>query len=452
MDVEDIERLCASLSFLENEGPVRILEDKLKMAAVQRISVSLVGKILTQKSVNREAFKIVIGKIWQVTKGMEIESLTGNIFSFSFVNQEDRRKVLFGASWTFDNALLVLEEPEGKGTVDSMAFKYCEFWIQIYKVPLLCASREIGWFLGEMLGEVVEVEGGMAGECVGKFMRVRVNIDISKPIRRCLRVDIMGDGVETIMLLRYERLSNFCFKCGRIGHASNECISEDRILVVNGVEKPLFGAWLKAEGISNASTSGRMTIANSNISAPVDLGGEERTEAWKAEAGKCVIADVAVTDEAKAVMDPVAEVSHQVGTLEKCLLQKEMVIDLGPTYKMEKGLYKLRKAEAHIEDNMDQERSNNTQVAGRSDLVVQGHIKPNPISRSGFDNNFKSNILGKKVWVRKSRESDIGNSRICSASVTGKHIDEGVIEVDESSQKKYRVVSMGDSDEREEYC
>ncbi|TXG53259.1 hypothetical protein EZV62_022428 [Acer yangbiense] len=127
MDSGDITRLCASLSLIEREGPVRKLDEKLKMGAMQKLSVSLVGKILTKKFVNREAFMRVIAKIWHISKGVAIESLTGNIFSFHFTNQEDRCKVLFGAPWTFDNSLLVLEKPEGKGLVENLAFNDYEF-------------------------------------------------------------------------------------------------------------------------------------------------------------------------------------------------------------------------------------------------------------------------------------------------------------------------------------
>ncbi|KAI9192859.1 hypothetical protein LWI28_028583 [Acer negundo] len=105
---------------------------------------------------------------------------------------DDRRRVLSGALWYFDNALLMLEEPVGKGSIESilsiesMTFNSCEFWIQIYQVPFLCTSKEIGWFLGETIGFVVDVDGGLAGDCVGKFLRVRVRIDINKPLRQCL--------------------------------------------------------------------------------------------------------------------------------------------------------------------------------------------------------------------------------------------------------------------------
>ncbi|KAK1587054.1 hypothetical protein Q3G72_009090 [Acer saccharum] len=284
MGSEDIDILCASLSLLERDGPVRILSADLKSEAMLRLSSSLVGKVLSKKLVNREVFMRVIGRIWQVKKGVEIESLIGNIFSFHFADKEDRCKVLSGAPWTFDNALLVLEEPEEKGTVEQMAFNHSDFWVQIYQVPLLCATRAISWFLGEMIGEVIEVDGGMAGDGVGKFMRVRVRINIDNPFQRCLRVDVLGDGMETVMLLKYERLLNLCFKCGRIGHNTNECLLLDQVPVVNGVEKPLFGVWMKASG------SLRKNFYREQRGAPTHVGFSKNTTVSKGYSGKKMMA------------------------------------------------------------------------------------------------------------------------------------------------------------------
>ncbi|KAK2664334.1 hypothetical protein Ddye_002908 [Dipteronia dyeriana] len=132
MDPNDIARLCASMSLSERDGPVRKLKDSLKIAAVQRMSLCLVGKVLSNKPVNREAFMRVIGRIWQIQMGMEIEPVTGNIFMFHFKDMEDRLKVIFGAPWSFDDALLALVKPAGKGKIESIAFNQIEIWVQIH--------------------------------------------------------------------------------------------------------------------------------------------------------------------------------------------------------------------------------------------------------------------------------------------------------------------------------
>ncbi|TXG69857.1 hypothetical protein EZV62_004792 [Acer yangbiense] len=163
MDSDDITSLCASLSIDHRDGPVQILNDQL-----------------------------------MVKDGMEIESVSGNTFTFHFHNIQDLERVLAGGRWSFDSALIAMEIPVGKGTIGSLSFNQADFWIQIHQVPLLCMTREIGQFLGGLIGMVIDVDGGASGDCVGKFMRVRVQVDISRALKRCLRVDILGDGLDLV--------------------------------------------------------------------------------------------------------------------------------------------------------------------------------------------------------------------------------------------------------------
>ncbi|KAK4844591.1 hypothetical protein QYF36_022078 [Acer negundo] len=134
----------------------------------------------------------------------------------------------------------------GNGTIESVQFLWADFWVQIHQVLILCMTKKIGWFLGGMIGEVLDVDDGNSEEAGGKFMRVRVRLEIDKPLKRCLRIDILGDGVESVMLLRYERLPNHCFKCGMIDHSMQECLSSEQIPVINGVVNPLFIIWMRA--------------------------------------------------------------------------------------------------------------------------------------------------------------------------------------------------------------
>lgn len=59
-------------------------------------------------------------------------------------------------------------------------------------------------FLGSNVGEVLDVDVGDSGSYKAKFLRVWVIIEIDKPLRRCMRVDVIGDRVESVMLLKYE--------------------------------------------------------------------------------------------------------------------------------------------------------------------------------------------------------------------------------------------------------
>ncbi|KAK4844925.1 hypothetical protein QYF36_026091 [Acer negundo] len=52
----------------------------------------------------------VIGKIWQVKSGLDIESVSGNIFTFHFREMYDLERVISGDPWSFDNVLSNDEE------------------------------------------------------------------------------------------------------------------------------------------------------------------------------------------------------------------------------------------------------------------------------------------------------------------------------------------------------
>ncbi|TXG56791.1 hypothetical protein EZV62_018104 [Acer yangbiense] len=115
MDTKEISRLCATMTLKEREGPVRTLKEELRVEGLLMISCSLVGKVLTKQQVNREAFMAVMTKVWHVKGRVDIETVSHNIFAFHFTDPDDKRMVIAEGPWTFDNALIVFEEPKGMG-------------------------------------------------------------------------------------------------------------------------------------------------------------------------------------------------------------------------------------------------------------------------------------------------------------------------------------------------
>ncbi|TXG60912.1 hypothetical protein EZV62_012275 [Acer yangbiense] len=201
MSADEVARLCASMSLKERDGPVRTLQTDLKDTGLKRMTMSL--------------------------------------------NVDDKRKIISGGPWSFNDALIVMEDPGGKGDVNRMKFNKAEFWIQIHNVPMICMTEDTTRFLGSIIGYVQEIDGGDTGSNMVKFLRVRVKIDVDIPLRRCLRVDTMGDGVESVMLLKYERLPDFCFRCGHLGHSCRDCPDKLTGDVAIG-EEFLYGPWMRA--------------------------------------------------------------------------------------------------------------------------------------------------------------------------------------------------------------
>ena len=55
-----------------------------------------------------------------------------------------------------------------------------------------------------------------------EFLRVRVALDISKPLPQFCKLQSEGEHVGWV-LLKFERLPNFCYWCGRVIHNEREC-------------------------------------------------------------------------------------------------------------------------------------------------------------------------------------------------------------------------------------
>ncbi|KAK0589012.1 hypothetical protein LWI29_008492 [Acer saccharum] len=107
--------LCSALSIREKERPIGTLDNNLKVKGESVLSLCLVGKILTTKAVNKDAFINVMTSIWRTREEVDIEALEGNVFAFHFKNSEDRKRIQSGGPWSFDRALIALEEPTGAG-------------------------------------------------------------------------------------------------------------------------------------------------------------------------------------------------------------------------------------------------------------------------------------------------------------------------------------------------
>ncbi|TXG67179.1 hypothetical protein EZV62_008454 [Acer yangbiense] len=223
MDVSDVAKLCESLTLRDKEGPLMPLRAMLKDDGEKRLALRLVD--------------------------VEIEVVGGNVFSFTFRCVEDRCQVLLGRPWRFDKALLTLAKPRGRGDINEMSFNRVAFWVQIHNVPLLYMAKEIGVFLGNMVGEFREIDVGPSRECVGKFIRVRVVVNVDEPLHRILCLDVLGDGKETTLLLR-------------------ECLVE-----AEG-DSPkdfnlLFGPWMKVASLVKRNDFNQLEIGGKEMRGPV---------------------------------------------------------------------------------------------------------------------------------------------------------------------------------------
>ncbi|KAI9128990.1 hypothetical protein K1719_000473 [Acacia pycnantha] len=133
-----------------------------------------------------------------------------------------------------------MERPKYKQCED-FDFSRCPIWIQIHNVPMEAMCLENAIRIGGYVGEVMLAENPHHnGRFVRNFMRVRVVLDLRKTLASGFWMD-KPNGDKFWTDIRFEKLQNFCYSCGKIGHDSRVCRFEKLMSVVNSIE-PRFGA------------------------------------------------------------------------------------------------------------------------------------------------------------------------------------------------------------------
>lgn len=106
-------------------------------------------------------------------------------------------------------------------------------------------TKENGERIGSTLGEVISIDAPNRGRAWGTCVRVRVNMDITKPLCRG-RMVRFGASDRRWVSFQYERLPIYCYWCGKLDHDKKDC---PLWMQSNGSlsrDKQQYGPWLRA--------------------------------------------------------------------------------------------------------------------------------------------------------------------------------------------------------------
>nr|POE62224.1 uncharacterized protein CFP56_71170 [Quercus suber] len=143
--------------------------------------------------------------------------------------------------WSFDNYYLLLRLWEKGMNASTIKFTHCPLWVQVWGLPFEFFSEDVAMDIGKGIGKVVEVDCKGVAADQAKFLRIRVEVSLDKPLRWGSKIK-GPDGEVVWVVFKYERLISFSFRCGFLGHESKACEKpRDRTEQENQ-----YGEWMKA--------------------------------------------------------------------------------------------------------------------------------------------------------------------------------------------------------------
>lgn len=202
--MDSLTREWNHLSLSEQEGDTFDFENQdLKPGSM------LVAKFFTKQALSIEVVAWTLRPLWKTKHEFRIKDLGNHLILFTFEDELDAERIILGAPWSFNKYLTALCRYEIDQSLKEIQFDTAVFWIQIHdlsaRIMMLEAAEGICWTLGHVIhcSNEDKIDGG-------EFMRVRVEIDITKPLSQGRRV-WFGLASEGWLSFRYERLPIFCY-------------------------------------------------------------------------------------------------------------------------------------------------------------------------------------------------------------------------------------------------
>ncbi|KAL0434897.1 UNVERIFIED_CONTAM: hypothetical protein Sradi_0197600 [Sesamum radiatum] len=171
--------------------------------------------------------------------------IVGRLLATKSFHSEAMQTTLQAAFKTLCENLVILAPVDNDDDPNLVDLNWCDFHVHIHGLPLGKMTKEIASFIGSRLGRYKDVDSDSAGAVWGSSVRIRVMMDITKPLKRALKIrTVLGD--ELLVSFTYERLPNFCYFCGCLGHISRQCELQLREDFRDPGDNPPYGNWLRA--------------------------------------------------------------------------------------------------------------------------------------------------------------------------------------------------------------
>lgn len=85
-----------------------------------------------------------------------------------------------------------------------MKFDEISIWVQCYNLPMILMHKDLLQKIGSHVGAVEVIDTRENGFCIGRYVRIRVRIDVTKPLKQFVRVSTNPVDEDVCVILSYE--------------------------------------------------------------------------------------------------------------------------------------------------------------------------------------------------------------------------------------------------------
>nr|POE55108.1 hypothetical protein CFP56_35108 [Quercus suber] len=146
--------------------------------------------------------KNLLRSVWKLGHDLKIMDVGEGLLQFKFSMESQLNWVLNNGLWSFDNHLLLLKRWE-RGMKAFTDFKYVPVWVLVWQLPFDLINEDTEKDVGGGIGRVLEVDCKAIAVDQARFLRIRVELPLDKPIQRGAPM-LSSEGVKVQIAFQYE--------------------------------------------------------------------------------------------------------------------------------------------------------------------------------------------------------------------------------------------------------
>lgn len=292
------------LEFGGHEAPRRVVMSLDQKPPKLQIAGRIVRKMISLKAVRNSVVYVVLKAAWEGFGTVQMTDLEEGVMAFDFQNEKDRIRVLDMSPWVIHGHCLNL-----KPTIQNQCFMEVDFsqlsiWVQVHGLSPTMLNEANATSVAATIGKCTDMEQELEMQRRG-YIRMKVEVEVAEPLKPGFWWS-NERGQEKWADIRYERLSDFCYGCGILGHTAQNCNRDITTSDVNP-KQPMYGPWTSCARQRKQATSHQIGGGN----RPVLPKREPGKRTWRDMMREC---GAAASDQACTATPKLEQPAHALPT------------------------------------------------------------------------------------------------------------------------------------------
>ncbi|KAL0687616.1 hypothetical protein Bca4012_087293 [Brassica carinata] len=186
----------------------------------ERNACSLIGRLLNPEHQNMANLIFDMPRKWQIVNRVRGITLTRERSQFIFLHAYDLQDVLDQGMQTYCDWGLAIERWAERPPPGYL--QYVSIWVRIRNIPVNHYTKPAIEEFGGLIGHVEMVAFDPEKSQRQDYVRVKVRIEVNKPLKRSRVLNLPGRDQTTIYFF-YEKVQKRCTHCQRLTHAKDRC-------------------------------------------------------------------------------------------------------------------------------------------------------------------------------------------------------------------------------------